>query len=1073
VKLRTKLITIFLVLSLIPGLVIGVAGLQNMQEISDYTKAESTSQLEAQMTSELNSTVTSRQEELGNLLSTREVDATSLSQSAAVQNYHAANQGEMELVQRQSQKQLGYMSLMMLDSIESTKQRVLDAQYNGRSWEDLTPGEQAAVKDRVEELIAGTSGHGTAKSGAFSNTFQPGYIGDTGYFYYTDIDSNIVAHHSLEDGFNLKEDAGGTLVVFDDIKTNIQSTPAIENGETWGIAEYKWEDTTQDGNPVEQKFIAYTYYEDFGWIVAPNVYYYELQTTAVDDARNGIRDSFESYLETRTITVDDMHKPAYDQIEMVDADGNGLIRSYRTADDSVESESITDTSYANSEWFTNVKQLEEGEVAFGEIASTDKGQAMRISTPVYYDDEFVGAISLTFNYDIISTVVTDVTVGESGHLSIVNGDGEYVSHPDNSVVESRKSIDTESYAGGLASVAKSDILPGNTGLTNYERTVDGEAKSFYVAYAPVEVGQKQFRLLATVPREDITDPITTLVQNLDSKTAATRNFFLLLFAGMALAVAGIGYKVSEYISDPIESVRDRAKLLASGQLGDEVETSDREDEIGELLDSFGDMQGNLHAVFDEIDDVSQSLQAGSLEQDIETDYPGAYGNVLAGLSDGVTQLDDSFNEIRVASKGLQRGDLDQQLDDDKPGDYGTVLADLNGAIGQLDDSFTQILRASEGLKAGRLSQEFETDFPGSYGQAMEDLQAGFDGVNESIAQVQEIANTVSSKSGEVSASTAEIGAASEEVAGSVQEISQGADEQSENLQEAASELNTLSATVEEIASSANQVSATAADAVEKGKAGREQASAATSEIEQIETEAEAAVDQVSALDAEMEQISEIVQLIDSVAEQTNLLALNASIEAARAGEAGEGFAVVADEIKALAAEAGEATDEIESRIAEVQSTTTETVDGIEDMKQSVETSADTIDETIQQFDAIAAAIEEVEGGVMEIDDATGEQASSAEEIVVMVDEVSSVAEETAAEASNVSAASEEQTAALSDVGNNVDDLSKTAEELFELVDDFDVADDDVTPGDIDQSGPSETAATDGGQKSSQSDAGEE
>lgn len=463
-----------------------------------------------------------------------------------------------------------------------------------------------------------------------------------------------------------------------------------------------------------------------------------------------------------------------------------------------------------------------------------------------------------------------------------------------------------------------------------------------------------------------------------------------------VAAISIGLFVARRITTPVTQLSDAAVAASNGDLDADIDDHVEDDELGRMVTAFKEMQTNLHGIFAELEAVGRGLEHGELERDLETDFPGTYGELMRTLDSATDQLTASFEEIREASENLEQGALDRSIDTDQPGAYGDVLADLEGGIGQLNDS---------------------------------------------LGTVREIADQVATSSEEAASNAEEIERASEEVAGSVEEISHGAETQSENLGEVASEMNEMSATVEEIAASAEEVAQTAETAVERSNAGQAYAMDATSEIEAIETQADETVTQVEALDGKMDEIGEIVEMITEIAEQTNILALNASIEAARAGEAGDGFGVVASEIKSLAEEVADATTDIERRIGEVQSTTSEAVEGMETMSDRVEEGAETIEDAIEMFDDIAEAVGEAESGIQEISDATDDQAASSEEIVSMVDEVSSASEQAAAEAGNVSAATEEQTASLSDVSQNIQHLSTLSGDLHTQLSTFDIRED--------------------------------
>ncbi|WP_135827807.1 methyl-accepting chemotaxis protein [Halorussus halobius] len=1041
-KIRTKLVVLLLAISLVPVSAVGVVGLQNMQQLGTYAQDESAAHLERQITSELNTTVDSRHEELENLLDARRIDALTLANSTPMRNYEAASAGEMELTREQNQQQVGRTALQLHDTVETTRRTILDVKYDGREWAELSAAEQRQVKDEVERRLFGTDGDGVAPNGTLSAAAQPGYVGSSGYTYVTDLEGDVVAHHDLEDGYNLLDDAG--LTMYSDVQSSIRSTPAVRNGSEWGVAEYDWEDTTQTGNPTEEKFIAYTYHEEFDWVIAPNVYYYELQTAAVEDARSGISESFRSYLNERSVTVQGGEAPAYDEIVLTDDTGQGVIRTVRDEAGEVSSQSVENTSYADEAWFGGAESLGDGEVYVGDVEMVDGRQMMYIATPVYHDGEFAGVVSLRFNFSIISGLTNTVTVAETGHLTLVNADGRVLSHPDRAVVGTN--IGDESYAGALATVAQNRILAGETGLDTYTRSEDDGEHGYYVSYAPLEFSDREYALLATAPEEDVNAPALALGEALSDRTETARNVVLLLLGGILVVVLGLGYKAAEYFSTPIEGVRDRATALAEGRFDEEIEVDAGDDEIGELVDAFDEMQGNLRRQVDELRSVSRGLGEGELDQDVDTDLPGEYGAIMTDIEEGIDRLQTGFGEIRRASRNVKAGELDQDVDTDLPGEYGAVLADLESGVDQLGRSFDRIRDASQQLRDGRLDQDLDDDLPGQYGEVMADLDAGLAEVERSLAEVKDLADQFAGVSDQTATSAEEIDAASQETAESVEEIAYGAERQTEKLQTAAGEMNDLSATIEEVASSADGVVDTASEAAALADRGREHAADATEEIAAIESEADAAVGQVEGLEDQIKEINEIVGLITEIAEQTNLLALNASIEAARAGEAGEGFAVVADEIKQLASEAGDATDEVEELIDEIQDSADDTVGDMRSMQRRVETGSETIEDAIDMFDDIADVAEEAEHGVEEISDAADDQAVSTEQVVAMVDEVSSVSQQTAAEASTVSSATEEQTAAINDVSRNVKTVSESARTLKELVDQFEVRDAEASVG---------------------------
>ncbi|WP_136716429.1 methyl-accepting chemotaxis protein [Halorientalis salina] len=525
---------------------------------------------------------------------------------------------------------------------------------------------------------------------------------------------------------------------------------------------------------------------------------------------------------------------------------------------------------------------------------------------------------------------------------------------------------------------------------------------------------------------------------------------LTLFA--FLLAGGLGVVLSRRIAEPVMQLNEAAQAISAGRFGERAAVSDldRNDELADMTGAFQEMRDNLRTQVSELQTVSTNLGEGRLDEEVRTDLPGEFGDIMENVDAGMTQLDRSFDQIQQASENLRRGQLDRDFDTSLPGEYGVVLSELDSGMDHFEQSLGEINAASTALKDGDLTEDLDSTLPGVYGQVMANLDESIDSLEASVSEIRAISEAVAEESSEVTSGAEEVENASEEVASTIEEISAGAERQHENLDQVAGEMNDLSATVEEIASSADEVASASSRSVERGQSGRETAAQGVEAMGEIEEKAAETADEMAGLEAEMAQINEVVDLIDDIAEQTNLLALNASIEAARAGKAGEGFAVVADEIKGLAAETAAATQEVETLVDGVQDSTVSTAEDMRRMRERVEGGRETIGDGLGALDDIVAEIEAANDGVQSISDATDEQAASSQEVVAMVDDVTSVSEETTSEAQNVSAAAEEQTAAITQIAENAESMSGRASELESLVAEFEVDDDGVRELDDDR-----------------------
>ncbi|OGV48762.1 MAG: hypothetical protein A2017_04365 [Lentisphaerae bacterium GWF2_44_16] len=273
----------------------------------------------------------------------------------------------------------------------------------------------------------------------------------------------------------------------------------------------------------EKKFVVYTYFPEWDWIIGGSGYWKDLSTSVAASSMEMLKKEIAAFAVSSKRNYSGKIISIYSQIRYIDKGGMELIRY---ENDKFVSE-LKDKKDKN--WFIEASALKPGELNISRVEKAENTDdvVLRISMPVYTNGSFRGVMVINMNWPVIWEELKNHKYGKTGYCYIINSDGIIISHPTHTMNDSVH-ID-----GALSLLAKDCIQKGTEAFGEY----DFEGKKKYAVLKSFKIGKEKYIIAITVLASEMMESVDDLKR--DTQLTTLRTAELTMFFALVLIILGV------------------------------------------------------------------------------------------------------------------------------------------------------------------------------------------------------------------------------------------------------------------------------------------------------------------------------------------------------------------------------------------------------------------------------------------------------------------------------------------------------------------------------------------------------
>lgn len=247
------------------------------------------------------------------------------------------------------------------------------------------------------------------------------------------------------------------------------------------------------------------------------------------------------------------------------------------------------------------------------------------------DSQLIYYLVGSYNYDILSDVLSSINISANGEAFIVNTQGRIMGHRNTDLV--RAQADLAEYVG-VEKIEKK-VVSGETGVMTYEKRKDTKL----IGYASIN-GTDWF-LAIIVPRDDFMGPANDSIM---------LGIYITLGTLFAAGIYTITY--ASKIKNSLKGVTSRIELLANGDLKTPTKISRSKDETQVLSASLSHTVESINGYISELSKILSSISQGDFDVSVEGDFNGDFVIMKESLNSIINSLSQMLMSVQDSSKAV-------------------------------------------------------------------------------------------------------------------------------------------------------------------------------------------------------------------------------------------------------------------------------------------------------------------------------------------------------------------------------------------------------------------------------------